>query len=117
MPSNRVKPLAEYPASWLQAVREAFDQPGARIELLARVAEPASAVETQQRKLRAFLAAYRKWPRVDPAVTAKLTAGWTLKTHRGLIGPPQDRIAVFSISAHPPRGHEIELVKKALTGG
>ena len=117
MPSNRAKPLALYPATWLQAVRDAFDQPGQRIELLARAAEPASAVETQQRKLRAFLSAYPKWPRVDPAVNARLAAGWVLKTHRKLVGPPQDRIAVFYLSAHPPRGHEIELVKKALAGG
>lgn len=117
MPSSKPHPLELYPASWLQAVRDAFANPGARSVLLTRAMGEHSALETQQRKIRAFISAYRIWPRVDPAITAKLAEGWTIKTHRKVYGPKGGEVVSFDLTAHPPRAHEIELVKKAIAGG
>lgn len=117
MPSSKQHPLELYPAGWMQAVRDAFEFPGRRVVILTRAMAPTSELETQQRKLRAFVAAYRLWPRVEPAVTARLAAGWTIKTHRKVYGQPGAEVVSFELSAHAPRTHEIELVKKALAGG
>lgn len=117
MPSSKPHPLELYPSSWLQAVRDALANPGARSVVMTRAMTQPSELETQQRKLRAFVTAYRIWPRVDPAVTAQLAAGWTIKTHRKVYGQPGSEVVSFELSAHAPRMHEIELVKKALAGG
>lgn len=117
MPSSKPHPLWLYPASWLQAVRDAFEFPGQRSVVLTRRMTTSSELETQQRKLRAFITAYRLCPRVDPAVTARLDVGWTIKTHRKVYGQPGAEVVSFELSAHPPRTHEIELVKKAIAGG
>ena len=113
MPSSKIHPLDSYPAHWIACAREAFSQPGFRVWVVALPGRSRSEAETQQRKLRAFLGAFKRWPGVAPDVSQKLAAGWALKTHRR----SEMDCVVFSLSAHPPRGHEIELVKKALAGG
>lgn len=114
MPSNRVHQLETYPASWLAVVREAMARPDSRVFLFVKAGLSQSGIDTQQRKLRAFVTAYKVWPGTEPLISRRLAEGWTIKTHSRA---EAHGLTVFSLSAHPPRGHEIELVKKAIAGG
>jgi hypothetical protein len=117
MPSSKPHQLDLYPANWLAIARKAIASPGMPRILLTMASEPRSAVETQQRKMRAFIEAIRQWPRAAPDLSAALADGHVIKTFTVREGETsQGGLTSLGFVAQKPRGHEIELVKKALMG-
>ena len=118
MPSGKPHPLDLYPASWLAAARDAVRQPGVLQQLPCSMSGdlPGSRINTQQRKIRAFIAAIPLWPRVAPDL-ARAAAIGRFRTHQVCEGPCWASIVTFSISFGPRLGDPGELIEKAIAGG
>lgn len=118
MPSGKPHPLDLYPASWLAAARDAVRQPGELQQLPCSMSGdlPGSQINTQQRKLRAFIAAIPRWPAVAPDL-ARAAAIGRFRTHQRCEGPCGTSIVTFSISFGPRLGDPGELIEKAIAEG